>query len=84
MIKARIMVRVSSFRVSKSLVQSIRPDNLRVRGLKITSRALPRVACFNISCEGRIETFISTLEDLLRCVQAAKGTLHRIAEDKME
>jgi len=32
-------------------------------------------------CDGKIETFISTLDDMLACLQAAKGTLNRINKD---
>ncbi len=84
MIRANIKIRVSSSTISKSLVKSVAPDNVKMTGLSVAGRAFPRKACFNISYEGRIETFISTLEDLLRCIQAAEGTLQGIRKDRME
>lgn len=84
MIRAKVKIRVASAAMSKSLVESTEPDNLGMTGLRITSHAFPRSARFTISYEGRIETFISTLEDMLRCIQAARGTLQGIAEHNME
>ncbi len=75
MIKAKIIIQTPSQRVSRSIVKCVEPDNMRMKGLLITSRASPDSALFQIKCEGRIETFISTLDDLLRCVQAANATL---------
>jgi hypothetical protein len=77
-IKARVKIRVASQRAARSLVECVEPDNAKMKGLTITSRATPNDASFHISCSGRIETFISTLDDLLRCIQAANATLGMI------
>jgi hypothetical protein len=53
-----------------------------MKGLRITSRATPTNASFQIDFTGRIETFISTLDDLLRCVQAANATLGIMKKNK--
>jgi hypothetical protein len=78
MIEARLKIRAMSQRAVRSLVECVEPDNVEMKGLNITSHATRNSASFHISWSGRIETFISTLDDLLRCVQAANATLGMI------
>jgi hypothetical protein len=48
-------------------------------GLRIAAGKSPTdYACFLVEYDGKIETFISTLDDLLACVQAAAGTLRAL------
>ena len=63
-----------------SLVQAVRPDNLDMQGLSVKTVVGPKSVVFNVVYSGRLETFISTLDDLLRCLQAAKGTIEKIIE----
>jgi hypothetical protein len=42
----------------------------------------PSYARFTIQYDGRIETFISTMEDLLRCIQAATMMLNKMAGER--
>ncbi|HYU87856.1 MAG TPA: KEOPS complex subunit Pcc1 [Candidatus Bathyarchaeia archaeon] len=82
MIRARIRIRVTSRAMAESIVQSIEPDNIGMGGLKIEPRISAENAYFTITHSGKIETFISTLDDVLRCIQAARSTLHGIVKDK--
>lgn len=82
MIKARIRIHVTSRAMAQSIVQSIEPDNVGIEGLKIEPRISKENAYFTITHSGKIETFISTLEDVLRCIQAARSTLHGIVKEK--
>lgn len=82
MIKARIRIRVTSRAMAASIVQSIEPDNVGLKGLKIEPRISTKNAYFTITHSGKIETFISTLDDVLRCIQAARSTLHGIVKEK--
>lgn len=82
MIKARIRIRVPSRDVAVSIVKSIEPDNVGMKDLTIDSRASVKNAYFTIAHQGKIETFISTLDDVLRCIQAARSTLHGIVKEK--
>jgi len=68
--------------MAKSIVQSIEPDNIGMEGLKIEPRISTENAYFTITHSGKIETFISTLDDVLRCIQAARSTLQGIVKDK--
>jgi hypothetical protein len=82
MIKARIRISVTGRDMAKSIVQSVQPDNVGMEGLKVESRTSTENAFFTITQSGKIETFISTLDDILRCIQAARSTLDRIVKEK--
>ena len=81
MIKARIRIRVTSRDMAASIAQSIEPDNIGMKDLRIEPRISAKNAYFTITHSVKIETFISTLDDVLRCVQAAKSTLHKIVKE---
>ncbi len=68
--------------MAESIVQSIEPDNIGMEGLTVEPRISSKNAYFTITYSGKIETFISTLDDVLRCIQAARSTLQRIVKDK--
>lgn len=68
--------------MAASIAQSIEPDNIGMKGLKVEARVSAKNAYFTITHSGKIETFISTLDDVLRCIQAARSTLHKIVKEK--
>ncbi|MBO0888497.1 hypothetical protein J2P12_05290 [Candidatus Bathyarchaeota archaeon] len=82
MIRAHLKVRSTNYRTSRSIINCVTPDNIGMKGLSIKSRATRDFASFSMSYEGRIETFISTLDDLLRCIQAADATLGIVKKSK--
>ena len=79
MIRAQIKISTPNRATSRSLVASVQPDNLNMKGLKVEGKALDRTASFSLEFGGKIETFISTVDDLLRCLQAAKETLEKVS-----
>ena len=79
MITAQIKISTPNKATSKSLVASVQPDNLNMKGLKVKGKALDRSASFALEFGGKIETFIFTLDDLLLCLQAAKETLEKVS-----
>jgi len=78
-ITAQIRISTPNQVTCKSLVESVQPDNLNMKGLKVKGKALDRSASFTLEFGGKIETFIFTLDDLLRCLQAAKETLEKVS-----
>ena len=65
--------------MSRPVVQAVEPDN-EAPGLRINGRATDRNVTFRILFDGKIETFISTLDDLIQCLQAAEGTLNSVSK----
>jgi hypothetical protein len=82
MIKAKLRIASPNRQVSNSIIRCLEPDNEKMKGLEITSLVTPRNVSFSIAYAGRIETFISTLDDLLRCIQAANSTLGMIRKNR--
>ena len=82
MIKARIRIAADSREMSRSIVGCVEPDNVGVKGLKVKSRATSKNAYFTVSYDGTVETFISSLDDLLRCIHAASATLKTISGER--
>jgi len=78
-IRAQIKISTPNKATSRSLVASVQPDNLNMKGLKVKGNALDRSASFTLEFGGKVETFIFTLDDLLRCLQAAKETLEKVS-----
>jgi hypothetical protein len=79
MITAQIKIATPNKATSRSLVASVKPDNVNMKGLNVKGKALERTASFTLQFDGKIETFIFTLDDLLRCLQAAKETLEKVS-----
>lgn len=82
MIKAKIRVAADSQEVSKAIIRSVDPDNVGLKGLHVTSRASSKNAYLSMSSDGSVETFISSLDDLLRCIQVARATLKTLSKDE--
>ena len=79
MITAQIKISTPNKTTSRSLVASVQPDNLNMKGLIVKGKALDHSASFSLEFGGKIETFIFTLDDLLRCLQAARETLGKVS-----
>ncbi len=79
MIRAKLRLGTPNARVSESLVRAVEPDNEMPR-LIIDGRATRGEATFQVLFDGKIETFISTLDDLIQCLQAAEGTLNSVSK----
>jgi hypothetical protein len=66
--------------MSRAIVDSLSPDNKNMKGLIVKTVSTPSEARITVNYDGRIETFISTMEDFLRCIQAAHATIERITK----
>jgi hypothetical protein len=74
--KAEITCVYGSERASKSIAEAVSPDNLQAPpGMKISTEAVGKRVKTKIEFDGRIETLLSTLDDLLACTQAAESIL---------
>ena len=63
-------------RVPKAVAAALGPDNLQIpKGLKITTKAKGKRVMSVIELEGKIETLLATLDDLLACTAAAESVI---------
>ncbi|MEW6592163.1 MAG: KEOPS complex subunit Pcc1 [Candidatus Hadarchaeota archaeon] len=75
-LKAEISCSYGDGKVSRAVAKAIGPDNLQApREMKISTKVVGRQVNTKIELDGKIETLISTLDDLLSCTSAAENML---------
>ena len=78
-LKAEITITYEDPRSAKSIAAAVSPDNLNApKGLSVETDAVGSSVRSLITCDKKIETFISTIDDLLSAIQSAEKTLARI------
>lgn len=78
-LKAEIEITYEDPRAAKSIAAAVSPDNLNPpKGLSVETEAVGSSVRSSITCDKKIETFISTIDDLLSAIQSAERTLARI------
>ena len=59
-----------------AVASALRPDNFQVpSGIQITTARRGKQVVTNIAMDGKIETFLATLDDLLSCTSTAESML---------
>jgi len=59
-----------------AVASALRPDNFQVpNGIQITTAKHGKQVVTDIAMDGRIETFLATLDDLLSCTSTAENML---------
>ena len=60
-------------REAEAIVKAVSPDNIGIpSSMKITATKRGREVVTLVSCEMKLETFLATIDDLLRCVLVAE------------
>jgi hypothetical protein len=74
--RASVICKYESNSVSKAIAAALRPDNLRApRSIKISTRAHGGKVLTTLEMDGRMETLLATLDDLLACTSTAESVL---------
>ncbi|PIU12323.1 MAG: hypothetical protein COT21_03700 [Hadesarchaea archaeon CG08_land_8_20_14_0_20_51_8] len=59
-----------------AVASALRPDNFQApSGIQITTARRGKQVVTNIAMDGKIETFLATLDDLLSCTSTAESML---------
>jgi hypothetical protein len=75
-LRAKITCFYSGEKISKAIARALGPDNLRLpKGLGVKTSALDKKVVSEVELDGRIETLLATLDDLLACTQTAENML---------
>lgn len=78
LMRATVKCPYKNRRFARAIAKALQPDNLRVpEDIKLTTRARGKEVRTVIEIEGRIETLIATLDDLLACAVAAESVIGR-------
>ena len=80
--KIMIKIRHASRKLAESIAKAVSPDNLKAPpNVIVKTQARGNVTTSIVKCE-RLETFITTIDDLLLCMDAAQKTLEEIKTDR--
>jgi len=81
MLEAEIILDYEEAEIAEAIAKAVSPDNFKTpRGLSIKTTWKEKKVLTEIKCEGKLSTFIATIDDLLFCVSTAEKTL-RIAKE---
>lgn len=73
---AKISCLYSNEKNSRAVAKSIQPDNLNLpSGLKVLTKTSGKKVISSIELEGKIETLLATVDDLLGSAQTAENML---------
>jgi len=83
-LEAKIKLSYKNEREAEAVAKAVSPDNVEVPpGLLVNTVRRGSKVFTTIECETKLETFISTLDDLLSCVSVAEKTFSVAKEFKM-
>ena len=72
--EARIRLAYKSVREAKAVAEAVTPDNFKVpQGLRIETILKGKTVLTHIVCETQLQTFMSTIDDLLESVSVAEN-----------
>jgi len=74
--RAKIICAYESDSISRAIAAAVGPDNIQVqKGIRVVTLAQGRQVITEMKMDGRIETLLATLEDLLSCTSTAESVL---------
>jgi len=80
-VKVKISIDFNNDRKAKAIYSSLKPDNINLpKGLSIEMNVDKTLLMINFSSVSKLETLISTIDDLLTCCQASVNTLKEIEQ----
>jgi hypothetical protein len=74
--RANVICGYKKREVVEAIAAALQPDNLQApKGVRIKTRVGNRCIVTSVELEGRIETLLATLDDLLACTSTAEDML---------
>jgi len=74
--RARVICAYEDGDISKAIADALHPDNLRApKDIRIETKARGKFVVSVVEIEGKIETLLATLDDLLACASTAESVL---------
>jgi hypothetical protein len=75
-LKTEIWCVYSDERISGAIAKALEPDNLKLpKGLRVRTKTSGKLVVSTVELDGKIETLLATLDDLLACAQTAENML---------
>ena len=79
-IEAEIVLKYENEEKAKAVASAVSPDNVKYPELSIRTFNDGCQVVTLIGCKGKIGTFITTIDDLLRCLIVAEKTINSVKE----
>ena len=78
---AMITLEYSNPKTADAIANAVSPDNFKTpKGLNVKTKRKNKYVLTEVKTEGKLATFIATIDDLLFCISTAEKTLHAIAK----
>ena len=81
--EATVTLEYKDMKTAETVAKAIYPDNFKTpKGLKVDTFTEGNKVITSIKYEGKLATFVATIDDLLFCASTAEKTLEYIASTK--
>ena len=82
--EATITLEYGDAKIAEAVANAVSPDNFKTpMGLFIETTSKDRYVLTEIESEGKLSTFIATIDDLLFCVSTAEKTLRAVTKGRL-
>ena len=82
--EATITLEYGDAEIADAVANAVSPDNFKTPiGLFIETTSKGRLVLTEIESDGKLSTFIATIDDLLFCVSTAEKTLHAVTKRRL-
>lgn len=80
--EAEITLEYEDSDMASAIANAVSPDNFKTpKGLTVKTFCENSKVVTKIECEGKFQTFIATIDDLLFCVSVAEKSLRTLKKD---
>jgi len=80
-LKAKIVFQADSRDEAEAMASALNPDNQKVPpGMRISTTSKGSKVVTQVEFSGRIQTLMMTIDDLLKCAQAAEQSLKSVSQ----
>ncbi len=81
MLEATITLEYGEAKTAEAIANAVSPDNFKIpEGLAIKTVRKANSVLTEIKTEGKLASFIATIDDLLFCFSVAERTVHAVAK----
>jgi hypothetical protein len=84
-LEATITLEYRDAKTADAVANAVSPDNFKTpTGLSIKTASKDSHVLTEVEAEGKLSTFIATIDDLLFCVSTAEKTIHIVTKAHIE
>jgi len=77
-VSAKVSLKYRDQATAQSILEAITPDNTEVQDISIRAHVEDATLLITVNCTRGVGSLLSTLDDLISCIQSAEKALERI------